>query len=155
ALQRVLERANLPWLATSFLVNLVGLAAIVYLALYFMEVNWIVSIIAPVLAFFLPILFVIFKMKWRMNKLLNQLPDVFDMMGQALRAGHSLPNAIHVVSQQLGDPCGTEFARVFYEQNLGLKIDEALLNLGNRVGLMDVKMFVTAVLIQRQTGGDL
>lgn len=154
-LQRTLEQANLPWIATSFLVNCVGIGCFGYLVLYFLDFGMPACILASLLGFFLPIAFVFGKRKWRMNKMLNQLPDVFDMMGQALRAGHSLPSAIHVVSQQLPDPCGTEFARVFYEQNLGIKIDEALLGMANRVELMDVRMFVTAVLIQRTTGGDL
>jgi tight adherence protein B len=76
-------------------------------------------------------------------------------MSQALRAGHSLANAILLISQQLPDPVGTEFARVFHEQNLGIKIEDALKDMAKRVGLMDVRFFVTAVLLQRQTGGDL
>src|SRR5690606_32625772 len=79
----------------------------------------------------------------------------FELMGQALRAGHSLASAIQLVSQQMPDPIGGEFARVFQEQNLGIKVEEALLNMAERVNQMDVKFFVTAVLIQRQTGGDL
>lgn len=154
-LQRVIEQANLPWVATSMLVNLVGLGAVAYLAMFLLGYGLAWRLVAAALAALAPLGFVWFKRGWRMNKLLNQLPDVFDMMGQALRAGHSLPSAIQVVSQQLPDPCGTEFARVFCEQNLGIKIDRALLNMAERVGLMDVRMFVTAVLIQRTTGGDL
>lgn len=154
-LQRSLDQANLPWIATAFIVNMVGLGAAVYLGLYLLDSGFLVRLVSGIVAALLPLLFVVIKRKWRINKLLNQLPDVFDMMGQALRAGHSLPSAIHVVSQQLPDPCGTEFARIFYEQNLGIKIEEAMLNMAGRVELLDVRMFVTAVLIQRTTGGDL
>jgi tight adherence protein B len=90
-----------------------------------------------------------------MKKLVEQLPDVFELLGQALRAGHSLASGIHLVNEQLPDPAGTEFGRVFYEQNLGIKVEEALTNMANRVDQLDVRFFVTAVLIQRQTGGDL
>jgi len=90
-----------------------------------------------------------------LNKLVLQLPDVFELLGQALRAGHSLASGMQVVANELPDPAGTEFGRVFHEQNLGLKIEDALTNLANRMDVLDVRFFVTAVLIQRQTGGDL
>jgi tight adherence protein B len=77
------------------------------------------------------------------------------MMSQALRAGHSLASAIHLIHEQMPEPISTEFGRVFHEQNLGLKIDDALLAMADRVDSLDVRMFVTAVLIQRTTGGDL
>lgn len=155
SLQQTLEQANLGWSATTFLLNVVGLGALTYIGLYFLGLNIYACVGGGIGGVVLPIAFVFMKRKMRMNKFLNQLPDVFDLMGQALRAGHSLPSAIHVVSQQMTDPAGTEFARVFYEQNLGVKIEEAMLSMANRVKLLDVKLFVTAVLIQRQTGGDL
>jgi len=76
-------------------------------------------------------------------------------MGQALRAGHSLSGAIQLIYEQMPPPIATEFAQVYHEQNLGVKIEEALLAMSRRVDSLDVKFFVTAVLIQRQTGGDL
>ena len=68
----------------------------------------------------------------------------------ALPARHAAQN-----SSSLPDPAGTEFGRVFHEQNLGLKVEDALMNMANRCDQMDIRFFVTAVLIQRQTGGDL
>ena len=88
-------------------------------------------------------------------KITNQLPDVFDMMGQALRAGQSLPGAVQVVYEQMPPPISTEFAHVYHEQNLGIRIEDALQSMANRIDSLDVKFFVTAVMIQRQTGGDL
>jgi tight adherence protein B len=115
----------------------------------------IVSAGAAVGAFTLPLLGLTLKRKRRMNKLVEQLPDVFELMSQALRAGHSLASGIHLVSEQLPDPAGTEFARVFHEQNLGIRVEDALRNMAERVDMLDVRFFVTAVQIQRQTGGDL
>jgi tight adherence protein B len=97
----------------------------------------------------------IWKRKRRIRKLVEQLPEVFDLMCQALKAGHSLASAIQLISQQMPDPIAGEFARVFHEQNLGLTVEDALTNMTKRVDQMDVRFFVTAVLIQRQTGGDL
>jgi tight adherence protein B len=90
-----------------------------------------------------------------MNKLVEQLPDVFELLSQALRAGHSLASGMQLIAKELPEPAGTEFGRVFHEQNLGLKIEDALTNLADRTDVLDVRFFVTAVLIQRQTGGDL
>jgi tight adherence protein B len=154
-LQRMLEQANIPWSATSVLVNLIGIAAMTYIAGYLLQWSQAMSIGLALSFLFLPILAVHIKKKRRLNRFLTQLPDVFELMGQALRAGHSLANAIMLIGQQLPDPAGTEFARVFHEQNLGIKIEDALQSMAKRIGLLDVRFFVTAVLIQRQTGGDL
>src|SRR5439155_15187691 len=85
----------------------------------------------------LPLFAIHFKRKMRLSRMMNQLPDVFELLAQALRAGHSLANAIRLVGQQLPDPAGTEFAVVFYEQNLGLKIEDALKDMADRLDLMD------------------
>jgi len=155
ALQRMLDQANLPWSATRTLVHLVGVAAIGFIVTHVMKLDLWISITLAVAIVVLPLIVIFIKRKMRLNKFLNQLPDVFELMSQALRAGHSLPNAILVISQQLPDPVRSEFARVFHEQNLGIKVEEALRNMARRVGMMDVNFFVTAVCIQRQTGGDL
>ncbi|MCK6456143.1 MAG: type II secretion system F family protein [Phycisphaerae bacterium] len=154
-LQRAIEQANLPWVASTLLLNLIGLACLAYLActLSNLAVWWGVG--AAFAMIVLPLLYIHIRRKLRLNRFLHQLPDVFELMSQGLRAGHSLGNAIHLVSQQMHDPAGTEFARVFHEQNLGLKIEDALQNMANRIQIMDVRFFVTAVLIQRSSGGDL
>lgn len=154
-LQRMLDQANIPWGATAFLLNLVGGAAVAYIACYFLKTEIWLTISVSLGVLMLPILVIFIMRKIRLNKFLNQLPDVFELMSQGLRAGHSLPNAILIISQQLTDPVKSEFARVFHEQNLGIKIEEALKNMAKRIGMMDVNFFVTAVCIQRQTGGDL
>jgi len=155
ALQRMLDQANVQIGATTVLINLIGAAAIGYIACYFLACGQWTCIGVSAAVFITPLIVLLIKQKMRINKFMNQLPDVFELMSQALRAGHSLANSIQVVSQQLPDPVGTEFARVFHEQNLGIKIEDALKDMAARVGLMDVRFFVTAVLIQRQTGGDL
>lgn len=154
-IQRLLDQANLPWQATTAIVQLIGIAAIAYIVSYTFQLEQWKCISISAAAFVLPFVAVVIKQRIRMNRFLNQLPDVFELMSQALRAGHSLASAISLIGQQLPDPVGTEFLRVFHEQNLGIKIEEALKDMAKRVGLMDVRFFVTAVLIQRQTGGDL
>ena len=154
-LQVVLEQANVRLVAAQLLVNLTAGAALLLAVLLVLKVSPLAAVGAAMAVFVLPILHFYRKRKKRMNKLVEQLPDVFEMLSQALRAGHSLASGMQLLSKQLPDPAGTEFGRVFHEQNLGLRIEDALRNLAERTGQLDVKFFVTAVLIQRQTGGDL
>lgn len=155
SLQKMLDEADISWSATTVLLNVLGFSAVGYIACYFAGWAQWAGITVALAILFLPLLFIHFTRKRRLNKFMNQLPDVFELMSQGLRAGHSLANAILLVSQQLPEPIAKEFGRVFHEQNLGIKIEDALKNMADRVGLMDVRFFVTAVLIQRQTGGDL
>jgi tight adherence protein B len=154
-LQRLLDQANIDWSPARMLVNQVCIAVAGFIALYLFGQRLLAAVAFPVAVFILPLLYLVWRRRRRMAKLVNQLPDVFELLSQALRAGHSLASGIQLVSEQLPDPVGTEFALVFHEQNLGIKVEEALMNLANRVDQLDVRFFVTAVLIQRQTGGDL
>jgi tight adherence protein B len=77
------------------------------------------------------------------------------MFARSLRAGHSFTGAIQLVAQEMPEPIGPEFQKVFDEQNLGIPLRQALIGLTDRVDSLDVKFFVTAVLIQRETGGNL
>ncbi len=154
-LQTTLDQANVAWSASQLLMVLTGVAITAAAGLIVADYGVLAGLGVAVSVFLVPLMTLSIKRKRRMKKLTHQLPDVFDMMSQALRAGHSLASAIHLVHQQLPDPIGTEFGRVFHEQNLGLKIEDALLGMADRVDSLDVRFFVTAVLIQRQTGGDL
>ncbi|MFQ5429925.1 MAG: type II secretion system F family protein [Phycisphaerae bacterium] len=155
ALQRMLDQANLTWSATAALVNLVGIGSISFITCYLLKLDMWICVTIGVSGIVLPLVVIFVKRKIRLNRFMNQLPDVFELMSQGLRAGHSLANAILLIGQQMQDPVRSEFARVFHEQNLGIKIEDALQSMAKRVGLMDVNFFVTAVVIQRQTGGDL
>jgi tight adherence protein B len=91
----------------------------------------------------------------RTRQMEEQLPDAMDLMTSALRAGLSLPAALQLVAQEAPSPLAEEFGHTFDEQNLGLDIRDAMLNLARRIDSVDVKFFVTAVVIQRETGGNL
>ncbi|MEZ6107179.1 MAG: type II secretion system F family protein [Pirellulaceae bacterium] len=103
----------------------------------------------------LPLMYVLFMRKKRLKKFGAQLPEALDLIARALRAGHSLPAGFHLAAEQIGEPLGPEFGRCYDEQNLGLPLDEALGELTDRVPNVDLRFFATAVIIQRQTGGDL
>ena len=154
-LQSLLDQANVNVSASKMLVNQGIIAFLAFFGLLIFEYSLLVATLACGSVIFLPIVFLKARRARRMKKLTAQLPDVFEIMAQALRAGHSLASALEVVHDQLPDPVGPEFGRVFHEQNLGIKIEDALLSMADRVDSLDVRFFVTAVLIQRQTGGDL
>lgn len=91
----------------------------------------------------------------RITRIEAMLPDALDMMSRAMRAGHAFPTALKMVGDELPDPLGGEFRGVFDEVNFGVSMPDALMNLANRVPSTDLRYFVIAVLIQRETGGNL
>jgi tight adherence protein B len=103
----------------------------------------------------LPLLYLMFMKKRRMRKFQCQLPEALDLIGQALRAGQSLPAGLQLVAQQTEDPLGPEFLKCFEQQNLGVPLEQSLMEMTERVPNMDLQFFATSVLLQRQTGGDL
>jgi len=95
------------------------------------------------------------RRKRRFDSFLEQLPDSLDLISRALSAGHAFSEALHMVSMEMPEPIATEFRKAYEEQNLGLSVKLALENLTQRIPLLDLKMCVTAILIQRETGGNL
>ncbi len=154
-IQTLLDQGAVPWSASQMLLNLACASVLAGVGLAVVGAHPVAAVGSALAIFFLPLMVLNFRRTRRMAKLNNQLPDVFDMMGQALRAGHSLAGAVQNIYEQMPAPIATEFAQVYHEQNLGIKIEDALLSMANRVDSLDVRFFVTAVIIQRQTGGDL
>lgn len=114
--------------------------------------------LVPLLGLFLavvPALWLLWKRKRRLRAFGAQLPEALDMLARALRAGQSLGAGFNMVAGEMSAPLGKEFGRVFEEQNLGVSIEESLKSLAGRVPNLDLKFFATAVILQRQTGGDL
>ncbi|MFO0937312.1 MAG: type II secretion system F family protein [Gemmataceae bacterium] len=102
-----------------------------------------------------PFVWLWWKRKARLAKFAAQLSDAMELTARALRAGHSLAAGMHVVAEEMPPPISKEFGRIYEEQNLGISLDDAFKGLCDRVPNLDLKFFVTAVAIQRQTGGDL
>jgi tight adherence protein B len=91
----------------------------------------------------------------RMQQIEQQLPDALDLISRALKAGHAFPSGLQMVSEEAKDPIASEFGIVHDEVNFGVAVPTALTNLANRVPSTDMRYFVIAVLIQRETGGNL
>jgi len=154
-IQTLLDQADVDWSAASMVMNVVSAAVLAAVGLIVLQYSVPTALACGIAILILPLAWLSFKRKSRVAKLTNQLPDVFEMMSQALRAGHSLASAISLVHEQMPNPISSEFGRVYHEQNLGLKLEDALVSMTERVDSLDVKFFVTAVQIQRTTGGDL
>jgi tight adherence protein B len=103
----------------------------------------------------LPLAWLIMRRRRRYRQFAKQLPDALELISRALRAGHSLASGFSLVSEEMRPPVAKEFQRVFEEQNLGIPLDAALNNLTDRIPNMDLRFFATAIVLQRQTGGDL
>ena len=102
-----------------------------------------------------PMLWLRWRQRRRLNQFEQQLPDAIDMLVSAMKAGYSFQAATQFIGEEMIDPLGSEFTRFYDEQRLGIDVRNALVGMQSRVDSLDLKMFVTAVLIQRETGGNL
>jgi tight adherence protein B len=108
-----------------------------------------------VVGFAVPFVFLATKRKRRLYSFEEQFPEALDLIARALKAGHAFATGLKMVSDEMPEPVGPEFRKTFDEQNFGLPLKDALDNLTHRIPLLDVRFFATAVLIQRETGGNL
>ena len=102
-----------------------------------------------------PLLYLLHKRTQRMKRFEEQFPEALDLLARAIRAGHALQTALGMAAEELPDPVGPEFKKTFDQQNFGLPLRDALNEMAVRIAVLDVRFFVTAVLIQRDTGGNL
>jgi tight adherence protein B len=117
--------------------------------------NLLVGAVAAVAGAAVPLGYVQYKRKARIEKLLSQLPDTFDLMSRVVRAGQTLSQALQAVADEFAQPVAGELSYCYEQQNLGLSPEIAMRDLARRTGLLEIKIFVTAVIVQQQTGGSL
>jgi tight adherence protein B len=155
ALDRLLEQSGLHWSVARFL-TLTMAGAAVGLALGIL-LSWpaVLVALACVLIAMLPLVRVLGSKRKRLVQIDQQLPDALEMMSRALRAGHAFPSTLKMVGDEMNEPIAAEFRIAFDEVNYGIPMQNALLNLATRVPITDFRYFVIAVLIQRETGGNL
>ena len=126
-----------------------------FLATSMVSQSYLLRIVVGLLAGSFPFLHVMGKRKKRMNRFLQLLPDTLDLMSRGLSAGHAFTEALHMVGTEMPEPIASEFRKTYDEQNLGLSLKLALENLVHRMPLLDLRMCITAIMIQRETGGNL
>lgn len=154
-LTRFIETAGVEMSAAKFLAISIGLGTVATVVFMVLSPLKLVSPVIFITGFFLPLLWLMIKRKRRLKRFSSQLADAMDVMGRALRSGYSLPAGIQLVGQQTSEPLGPEFTKCFEEQNLGVSVEGAIRNMTERVPNVDLRFFATAVILQRQTGGDL
>jgi tight adherence protein B len=117
--------------------------------------NILVAVVGAIVGAISPVFYVNMKRNARLEKLLSQLPDAFDLMSRVIRAGQTMSQGLLAVADEFSPPIAGEFAFCYEQQNLGLAPETALRELARRTGLLELKIFVLAMLIQQQTGGNL
>jgi tight adherence protein B len=154
-LQKMLAQADMSLRVTNFLgiSALTGVAAtiITYVLSKRIEVAWI----ALLVGFVLPYSYASIRRNKRFEKFEELFPEAIDTLARAVRAGHAFTTALEMISAEVSAPVSGEFRQLYEEQKFGMPVRDALLNLTDRMPLVDVKFFVTAVMLQRETGGNL
>ena len=153
--KRVLDQADLEITVTRLMMfsGMAGLLA--GLAASVLTVSLLIILTCGLAGAIVPFIHVFWKRRKRFDKFLEHLPDALELMSRALSAGHAFSEALHMVSIEMPEPISKEFRKTYEEQNLGLSPKLALDNLTQRMPLLDLRLCVTAVMIQRETGGNL
>jgi tight adherence protein B len=116
---------------------------------------FLVPVLAALAAGMLPLAYVAFKRRRRLRQFEEHFPEAIDLLNRAIRAGHAFTTGLGMIASEAPEPIAGEFRTTFEEQNFGLPLRDVLQNLSERVPLIDVRFFVTALLIQKETGGNL
>jgi tight adherence protein B len=154
-LRSLLYQANLKWTVGGLMLMCSVAFAIPAYLTYLRTHSLLLGVVVGLVIGFLPLGFVFNKRSRRLAKFEQGLPEALDLIVSALRVGHSLSSALGLVTRECPDPVGTEFRVCFDEQNYGLELKAAMDNLVTRVPLQDLRIVSTAILIQKESGGNL
>jgi len=154
-LKRVIDQADLQITVMRLVLFAGTAAALGFLAASMITVSLPLKALFGLIAGALPFLHVVSKRRKRLKKFLQLLPDALDLMARGLSAGHAFTEALQMVASEMPEPISSEFRKTYDEQNLGLSLKLALDNLVQRIPILDLRMCVTAIMIQRETGGNL
>ncbi len=154
-LQKILAQGSVDVRAGNFLI-LCGLSALALAAIaFFAGGNLLFGWAGALLGFFLPYAYASHMRTKRFARFEEKFPEAIVTLARAVRAGHAFTTALEMIANEVAEPVAGEFRQLYEEQKFGLPVRDALLNLADRVPLVDVKFFVTAVMLQRETGGNL
>ncbi|MBI3473277.1 MAG: type II secretion system F family protein [Candidatus Solibacter usitatus] len=155
--QGLIERSGVRWTAQGLLQTSLGLALVAFNVVWYLasppldRFAWL----AAALAFCMPFTYLRRLGTKRMRRFEEQFPDSLEFVARSMRAGHAFSVSLEMIHREFAEPLSGEFRRTFDEQNLGLPLDIALQNFAKRVPLLEVHFFVSAVLLQKRTGGNL
>ena len=152
---RLIDRSGLNLTVGALILMCLCAAVAVFLVVQTLSKLTLAAVVMGAAAAYIPVWFVGFKGKSRVSKFEEQFPEAIDLLARALRAGHAFTTGLSMVADEMPDPVGTEFRLAYDRQNFGMPMPDALKALGERVPLLDARFFVTAVLTQRESGGNL
>jgi tight adherence protein B len=155
-LQNYINQAGIKMRAGKFVLwtAVAGLGTYVVVSLLYFN-HGLIALFCGILALAAPLGYVAFMRARRLAKFEEHFPEALDLIGRAVRAGHAFTTGLEMVSKESSEPVSGEFRATFEEQNFGLPLRDALLNMAERVPVIDVRFFVTALLVQKETGGNL
>jgi tight adherence protein B len=154
-LQKTLEQGNIDVRAGNFIMLCIISAVVFALIAFIVGGNLIFGWVGALIGCFIPYAYASHRRAKRFQKFEEKFPEAIDTLARAVRAGHAFTTAIEMIANEVSEPVAGEFRQLFEEQKFGLPVRDALLNLTDRIPLVDVKFFVTAVMLQRETGGNL
>jgi len=154
-IEHKLIQAALPMRGAEFMVICLGAALVGAVVFILLSGSMLLGLMGGMIGFFIPLLILGMKIDKRRKAFNDQLGDTITLISNALRTGYSFMQSIEMVSREMAKPIGEEFARVLKEMNLGVTTEESLNNMAKRVNSEDLDLVITAVLIQRQVGGNL
>lgn len=154
-LKLMMEQAKLSWtVGRFFFYSLVVMIVGATIGAWWIPVG-IVGFMSGMSLGLLPLAWVVYQRSVRLRRLNLQLPEAVDLMARALRTGYSLPSSLVMVAEEMPDPLGSEFRRTSDELNFGLPFQEALRDMARRIPITDLRFLITAILVQKETGGNL
>jgi tight adherence protein B len=154
-LEFFLQQAAIKTPVSKFVSIAAGLAVVAALVALGFGLAFVFVVLAAIAGGLLPFWFASFKRKKRFSTFQEQFPDAIDMLARAVRAGHAFNVAFSLIADEMADPVAEEFRFTHRQQNLGMPLRDALRNLATRLPLPDVRIFITALQIQRESGGNL
>jgi tight adherence protein B len=155
AIQDALLQAGMKFRAGNFLLLCILCGVLAGLVTILYTKNLAIGWAALIIGAFLPYSVVSYRRQKRFEKFEELFPEAIDTLARAVRAGHAFTTAIEMIANEIAEPLASEFRQLFEEQKFGMPVRDALMNLTERIPLVDVKFFVTAVMLQRETGGNL
>ena len=154
-LQRDITQSGLNLTVATLLLSAGCLSLAAYIVVKVLTFSTLLGLGAGMLAFFVPFIYVKQMKSRRLRKFEEQFPEAIDLIGRALRAGHAFTTGLVMVAEEIPKPVGDEFKLLYDRQNFGMPLPEAMKAFAERIPLIDARFFVTAVLTQRETGGNL
>ncbi|MFN8008934.1 MAG: type II secretion system F family protein [Terriglobia bacterium] len=154
-IRKLISQADMKMKVSTFiLASLILCAAGIFFSNLIVNI-WVVNVVIGLFLAFIPLLIVLYKRKKRFRRFEELFPEALELLTRAVKAGHSFNTGMEMITEEMIEPIRGEFRITFDEQNFGLPLKQALFNMVERMPLLDLKFFVTAILMQKETGGNL